>query len=274
MSTLKRDDTKHQDRGSMQDHNAANDATGEEELALPKRYLWTSARAEFEDGHDCEFLGFEPCYTACIKHMEWELLRKIQSLKPTHEDPVLAADMTPMPIQYGRYDPNGYQDIPSTFSQYTAQLIEGLQRIRAKDEVLGRYYPFPNEFLSHYGGTTRRIPVVDGDRVRKSLADNIVLIVLDYIYHWDVANSLRRRFGNLSEALGRIIIGIVGGASFLVPMIIMTFVTQVHYRLVIISVATILFAIGVAFTSASKDSVVAATAAYAAVMVVYIGSAG
>ncbi len=54
-------------------------------------------------------------------------------------------------------------------------------------------------------------------------------------------------------------------------MIIMTYVTAIHYRLVIVSTATILFAIGIALTSASKDAVIGATAAYAAVMVVYIG---
>jgi hypothetical protein len=44
---------------------------------------------------------------------------------------------------------------------------------------------------------------------------------------------------NLTEMLARVVIAIVGGASLLAPMIIMSFVTRLHPRLIIVSVATV-----------------------------------
>lgn len=93
-----------------------------------------------------------------------------------------------------------------------------------------------------------------------------------YIYNWDVADGLKRRFGNLTKTMDRLLVGLAGGASLLVPMIVMTFATSRTARLIIVSVATLLFATAMALTSTSKDNVIAATTAYAAILVVYIGS--
>lgn len=112
----------------------------------------------------------------------------------------------------------------------------------------------------------------DADQIRTSLANNLLLILLDYVYKWDVANNLRRRFGNLTQLLSRTAIGIVGGASLMVPLIIMTYVTDINYRLVIVNLATIAFAVGLAFTRVEGYSVVVGTAAYASIMAVYVGS--
>ena len=68
-------------------------------------------------------------------------------------------------------------------------------------------------------------------------------------------------------------LAIGAGASLLVPMIIMTFKTSRTARLIVVSVATILFGVLFAVISNSKENILGATAAYAAVMVVYIGSA-
>lgn len=130
--------------------------------------------------------------------------------------------------------------------------------------------------MSRYSGMRRRISRKehDNDRVHESLRNNIILVVLGYIYNWDAADKLKRRFGNLTKTLDRLLVGIAGGASLLVPMILMTFEETRTARLIIVSVATLLFAAAMALTTTSKDNVIAATAAYAAIMVVYIGSAG
>ena len=130
-----------------------------------------------------------------------------------------------------------------------------------------------NDTLSQYSGVRRRIARQDGDRVHEHLRDNVILIVLNYIYGWDAADRLKKRYGDLTQTLDRVLVGILGGASLLVPMIIMDYVNARKYRLIIVSLATLLFAAVMALRSASRDNVVAATAAYAAVMVVYIGSA-
>lgn len=127
--------------------------------------------------------------------------------------------------------------------------------------------------LNQYSGMKRRITRRhDSDRLHDRLRNNVVLVLLGYIYTWDVADSLKRRFGNLTATLDRFLTGLAGGISLLVPMIMMTFLTGRTARLVIVSCATMLFAAAMSLTTVSKDSVIAATAAYAAIMVVYIGS--
>ena len=78
---------------------------------------------------------------------------------------------------------------------------------------------------------------------------------------------------SVGSRVTRLLFSVTGGAALLVPMIIMTFYTSQHARLIVVALAVILFSIFMAATNAPRDSIVAATAAYAAVMVVYIGSA-
>lgn len=128
--------------------------------------------------------------------------------------------------------------------------------------------------MTRYSGMRRRISRKDkdSDRLHESLRSNLVLAVLGYIYNWDVADSLKRRFGNLTKTLDRLLVGLAGGASLLVPMIVMTFAKSRTARLIIVSVATMLFATAMALTTTSKENVITATTAYAAILVVYIGS--
>ena len=68
-------------------------------------------------------------------------------------------------------------------------------------------------------------------------------------------------------------IGLAGGASLVVPTIIMTFRTSVEARLITVSVCVVLFAAFLATgTRASSPEILAATAGYAAVLVVYFGA--
>jgi uncharacterized RDD family membrane protein YckC len=76
------------------------------------------------------------------------------------------------------------------------------------------------------------------------------------------------------EGLARIIIAITGGLFLLVPMILMTFITSPHYRLIIVSVAVLWFSISLGIVShATNQELLGATAAYTAVLVVYVGAA-
>jgi hypothetical protein len=72
----------------------------------------------------------------------------------------------------------------------------------------------------------------------------------------------------------RLIACFLGGASLLVPMILMTFKTQTNTRLIIVSCFVLIFGFMVsAFTEASNQEALGAVAAYTAIMVVYVGSA-
>jgi hypothetical protein len=77
----------------------------------------------------------------------------------------------------------------------------------------------------------------------------------------------------IADSLARLVIAFVGGLFLLVPMIIMTFVEDSHERLIIVVASVIVFSLAVALTSvASNQELVAATAGYTAVLVVYVGT--
>lgn len=62
-------------------------------------YLWTSSLADHEK-QELRFSGFEPCYIACIRDLEWQIKRRIESIHVAEENAGLAADMSSMLLQY------------------------------------------------------------------------------------------------------------------------------------------------------------------------------
>ena len=75
------------------------------------------------------------------------------------------------------------------------------------------------------------------------------------------------------DAYARFGVGIAGGASLVIPTIIMTFKTSSHARLITVSVCVILFAGFLATgTRARSPEILAASCAYAAVLIVYLGA--
>jgi VIT1/CCC1 family predicted Fe2+/Mn2+ transporter len=75
------------------------------------------------------------------------------------------------------------------------------------------------------------------------------------------------------DGLARIIVAITGGVFLLVPMVIMTWATDAHVKLIIVSVAVLWFAISVALVSnATNQELIGANMAYSAVLVVYVGT--
>lgn len=77
------------------------------------------------------------------------------------------------------------------------------------------------------------------------------------------------------DNIARFIIGVLGGGALLGPMIIMTFHKSQTARLITVSVAVLIFGFLLSVsTKAANQEILGATAAYAAVMVVYIGSVG
>ncbi len=86
-------------------------------------------------------------------------------------------------------------------------------------------------------------------------------------------NALDTEVSRLVDGLARIIVAITGGVFLLVSMIIMTFATDAHMRLIIASVAVLWCAVSIALGSkVTNQELIAATAAYSAVLVVYVGT--
>jgi hypothetical protein len=76
------------------------------------------------------------------------------------------------------------------------------------------------------------------------------------------------------ERLARFLIAVLGGAFLLVPIIIMSFTNSQNWRLVISSIAVLAFSCFLSFTSrTSNQEILGGAAAYAAVLVVFVGSA-
>jgi hypothetical protein len=76
------------------------------------------------------------------------------------------------------------------------------------------------------------------------------------------------------DRLGRLIVAILGGAALLTPMMIMTYRTSQTARLITVSVAVIVFGLILSLgTKSTNQEILGGSAAYAAVLVVYIGTA-
>lgn len=75
------------------------------------------------------------------------------------------------------------------------------------------------------------------------------------------------------DGVARVLVALVGGASLVVPLIMMTYLTSQTARLIIVSAFVFVFSIlvGVA-TKGTNQEVLGATAAYAAVLVVFVGT--
>lgn len=75
------------------------------------------------------------------------------------------------------------------------------------------------------------------------------------------------------DALARFIIAVGGGASLIVPMLIMSFDDSRMKGLITVSVAVVLFALSLSlgFQTDNKDTLIATTT-YAAVLVVFVGT--
>jgi hypothetical protein len=76
------------------------------------------------------------------------------------------------------------------------------------------------------------------------------------------------------EGLARALVAITRGVFLLIPMVLMTFITCPHYRLIIVSVPVLWFSTSLGVVShATNQELLGATAAYTAVLVVYVGAA-
>lgn len=86
---------------------------------------------------------------------------------------------------------------------------------------------------------------------------------------WTSESSL----ASFVDAVARVLVALIGGASLVAPLIMMMYLTSKTARLSIICAFVFVFSIfmGIA-TKGSNQEVLGATAAYAAVLVVFVGT--
>jgi hypothetical protein len=82
-------------------------------------------------------------------------------------------------------------------------------------------------------------------------------------------------YSKFLDVFARFVIGTAGGCSLIVPMVVMVLHASLRKSLVTTSVALVLFALflGLVFETSNKDTITA-TATYAAVLVVFVGTSG
>ena len=88
--------------------------------------------------------------------------------------------------------------------------------------------------------------------------------------------ALRLGFGRGTtvDGLARLLFGIFGGLLLLIPLVVLTFIHSIHYRLLATTLFTFIFVVILAlFSNASNVELIGSVAAYAAVLVVFVGSA-
>ena len=82
-----------------------------------------------------------------------------------------------------------------------------------------------------------------------------------------------RTYSAVVDRAARFVIAVGGGASLLVPMLIMSFDASRDKSLIVVCVATILFALTLSLGfDTGNDDTLTATATYAAVLVVFVGT--
>ncbi|KAI9737064.1 MAG: hypothetical protein M1834_000654 [Cirrosporium novae-zelandiae] len=79
---------------------------------------------------------------------------------------------------------------------------------------------------------------------------------------------------NHFKSAGRFSLALIGGLLFVVPAIALTYIESTGMKLVFVSLAVVFFAALISlFTAAKEQEMIGATAAYAAVLVVFLGNA-
>lgn len=100
--------------------------------------------------------------------------------------------------------------------------------------------------------------------------------IVRHLKHHGVDHNPSQYYGQarIISGLARSMFGFYGAFSLLVPLIALTFIESTNYRLLATCLFVFTFNIIVTFfTDATKQELLGATAAYAAVLVVFVGSA-
>ncbi|KAM0797180.1 hypothetical protein BDR22DRAFT_785675, partial [Usnea florida] len=167
-----------------------------------------------------------------------------------------------------------------------ARLV-GKMAIKSEDENSRRGLRFPERLAEYLAGTGR---VRMSKTITSTISTLSAILTVEYLPPKDVLQLMEKTFGNLgfreldqkgreersqkNALTERIIMALFGGAALIGPMLIMTLHQSRNTSLITASVATFLFALVIVLAardSAGKD-VLAITAAYAAVLVVFVGT--
>ena len=193
---------------------------------------------------------------------------------------------------YETLSQHAQSDIPNgaRFVGILAMRLEKLERLNDISQeskffeylsVSLRHYFYEAFFSGRYGSSNLRDSLQASLHIHENLVGLHASWVLKYME--ETAGNLgfreldqkgREQRSQENAFTQRIIMAMFGGAALIGPMLIMTLHPSKNTSLITVSVATFVFALVLAFIardSAGKD-VLGATAAYAAVLVVFVGT--
>ena len=146
--------------------------------------------------------------------------------------------------------------------------------MQGADGGAGAVHPFTTNFITpHRDAQRNEDPIREFLRTRLPLALSWGPDEKEKRGKWYQRRQTPQEYSPFVDRMARFIVALLGGASLVVPMLIMSLRYSRTKSLVTTSVAVILFAAAVSlgFRIDNKDTVTA-TATYAAVLVVFVGS--
>ncbi len=135
-------------------------------------------------------------------------------------------------------------------------------------------------FNSRYCTTFNQLPLLSDplrDLLKRLLPRRLTYTKAEISHRTDeyLNGAPPQAISPLVDKLARFVVGFVGGAALVVPMLVMSIHKSQRKSLTTTSVAVVLFAIAMAVgIRATNSETLAATAAYAAVLVVFVGTSG
>lgn len=135
-------------------------------------------------------------------------------------------------------------------------------------ELSSLFYGSALTFTSDGSGSKVSVPEALRDLKQRGLGGELAPSLRELNQH------RRRRRAEMKALIQRIFMGLFGGIALICPVLIMALVPSQNTNLITVSIATILFAIILAIgaTDSTGKDILAATAAYTAVLVVFFGT--
>lgn len=140
------------------------------------------------------------------------------------------------------------------------------------DPIRGFLYDlFAIPFITTGNSRHEDSSLLPGPHTRSYNSMNSLLYFLHIIRRMIIRGGYEAYLRGAIDIFARQVIALAGGLILIIPIIMMTFLTKHHARLIIVCCFVVLFAflIGI-FTTATNQEVLAATAVYTAVLAVFI----
>ncbi|KAI1739584.1 hypothetical protein F4680DRAFT_139836 [Xylaria scruposa] len=214
-------------------------------------------------------LDFRPLYAVAIHHIQRQLAKQVHDISNHHVTDSQLDVICQITRKYtdclrdfeyihaNRWHTEFVKDIAASRidngpgSKFQAVLLEELKLVLDNQQ---RVMYSDNDLLNTFNGHLKPHVPTRGTKRRMQLA------------------ALKKRV-NMAMTLYRLVFAVLGGLLIIIPLSLISAPMASQKTLIIVGVSIIVFALAIAlFSSAAPENLLAATAAYAAVLVVFIAN--